>query len=115
MSNFICPMCQFEAPTMALNLSHLRLVHGSDPRFCVQCGVGGCPYTGKSFSALYSHIYRSHPDCGVIQKRVIHRNLENEPPASNDNPERPSDVLELLGWLIVSYSLLVDLNIRCCG
>ena len=96
MSSFICPMCQFEAPTMALNLSHLRLVHGSDPRFCVQCGVGGCPYTGKSFAALYSHIYRSHPDCGVIQKRDTRRSLENEP-LSNDDSERPSDVLELPG------------------
>ena len=67
-SCFICPICQFESPTIALNLSHLRLLHGNEPRFSVQCGVGGCVYTGRSFSALYSHIYRHHPDCGVIQK-----------------------------------------------
>ena len=81
---------------MALNLSHLRLVHGRDPRFCVQCGVGGCPYTGKSFAALYSHIYRSHPDCGVIQKRD-RGSFSKLLRVSNDDSERPSDVLELPG------------------
>ena len=35
------------------------------------CGVVwvGVPIlTGESFAALHSHIYWSHPDCGVIQK-----------------------------------------------
>ena len=62
-------MCPFQAPSMALNLSHLRIVHSSDSRFRAQCGIGGCTYTGRSFSSLYSHIYRKHPDSGVIQKR----------------------------------------------
>ena len=52
-----------------MNLSHLRLVHANEPRFVVQCGIGGCSYTARSFSAFYSHIYRKHPDSGVIQKR----------------------------------------------
>ena len=69
-TSYKCPMCQFDSPTLALNLSHLRLLHGSDPRFSVQCGVGGCSYTGTSSSALYSHIYRRHPKCGIIQKRA---------------------------------------------
>ena len=64
-----CPMCSFESPTLALGLSHLRLVHGSDPRFCVQCGIDGCSYTGRSFSALYSHIYRKHKESGIIRQR----------------------------------------------
>lgn len=57
---------------MALNLNHLRLVHGNDPRFRVQCGIDGCSYTGKSFSAFYSHIYRRHRDSGAIQRRIFH-------------------------------------------
>ena len=65
----ICPMCHFQTPTMALCLSHLRLVHASDPQFCVRCRIDGCTYSGKSFSALYSHIYRKHPQCGAIHKR----------------------------------------------
>ena len=32
--------------------------------------MGGCTYTGRSFSALYSHIYRKHSDVGVIQVAV---------------------------------------------
>ena len=53
----------------AMNLSHLCLVHSNDSGFCVQCGINGCSYTVKSFSAVYSHIYRIHLDSGVIQKR----------------------------------------------
>ena len=64
-----CAMCNFETPTLELCLSHLRLVHSNDPRFCAQCGIGGCSYTGRSFSALYSHIYRNHPESGVITRR----------------------------------------------
>ena len=66
--SYKCPMCQFETPTMALNLSHLRLLHSNDPRFRVQCSIGGCSYTGVSFSALYSHIYCRHPNSGIIEK-----------------------------------------------
>ena len=65
----LCPMCFVESPNLPMALSHLRLVHGNDPRFCVQCGIGGCSYTGRSFSALYSHIYRKRKGCGVIHKR----------------------------------------------
>lgn len=63
-------MCQFESPTIERSLSHLRLLHGSDPRFSVLCGIGGCSYTGESFSALYSHIYRNHGESGIIKKRT---------------------------------------------
>ena len=68
-SSVQCPMCDFEAPSIRQCLNHLRLVHSNDPRFCAQCGIGGCSYTGRSFSALYSHIYRRHPESGVIRKR----------------------------------------------
>lgn len=64
---FGCPMCPFEAPTVALLLSHLRLIHSSDPHFLVRCGVEeGCTYTARTFSALYSHVYRKHKLPGVI-------------------------------------------------
>jgi hypothetical protein len=42
-------------------------VHSNDANFSVVCGLGGCATTSKSFPALYSHIYRRHPD--VIKKR----------------------------------------------
>ena len=74
----LCPMCQFQSLTLALSLNHLRLVHGNDPCFSVRCGIGGCTYTGRSFSALYSHIYRRHSDVGVIQKRKVAVQLQEQ-------------------------------------
>ena len=64
-----CPLCGFQSLTLAQSLSHLRLLHRNDPRFSVRCGVSGCSYTGKSFSALYTHIYRNHAGVDIIQKR----------------------------------------------
>ena len=63
----LCPLCSFEAPSVSIVLSHLRTVHASDPNYCVACGLDGCAKTSKSFSALYSHVYRHHPD--FVQKR----------------------------------------------
>ena len=63
----LCPLCSFEAPSVSIVLSHLRTVHASEPNFCVACGLGGCAKTSKSFSSLYSHVYRLHPD--FVQKR----------------------------------------------
>ena len=74
----LCPMCHFETPSLELCLSHLRLVHSNDPRFSAQCGIGGCAYTGRSFSALYSHIYRSHPKSGVIRRRCCRQSEKDE-------------------------------------
>lgn len=59
-------MCSFEAPTLKLILSHLRTVHANDPNFSVLCGIDGCARSFKTFSAFYSHIYRSHKDCGIV-------------------------------------------------
>lgn len=64
-----CLMCPFEADTKSLVLSHLRLVHKNDPKFLAQCSVDGCTYTSRTFDALYSHIYRRHPECGIIQRK----------------------------------------------
>lgn len=63
----LCPLCTFEAPNVTIFLRHLRTVHSSDPHFIVTCGLDGCTTTSKSFSSLYSHIYRRHPD--FIKKR----------------------------------------------
>ena len=67
---FACPICAtFVAPSLPYLLSHLRLVHSHDPRFNVACGLNGCTYSARSFSALYSHIYRKHQASGAIQPR----------------------------------------------
>ena len=66
-----CPFsgCIFEAMSMSSILSHIRLVHASDPNFSVPCGIEGCCKTNNSFSALYQHIYKKHKNAGVIQAR----------------------------------------------
>lgn len=66
-----CPLCTFEARAIPVVLSHLRVVHSSDPRFNVACGINGCASTSKSFPALYSHIYRHHPDIIKNWKREV--------------------------------------------
>ena len=69
---FACPICAtFVAPSLPYLLSHLRLVHSHDPRFNVACGLDGCTYSARSFSALYSHIYRKHQTSGAIQPRHL--------------------------------------------
>lgn len=66
-----CPICvNFTAASIPLLLSHLRVVHSNEARFLMMCGIGGCSYTASSYSALYSHVYRNHPEAGVIKKRV---------------------------------------------
>lgn len=66
-----CPFsgCIFEAISMSSILSHIRLVHASDPNFSVPCGIDGCCKTSTSFSSLYQHIYKKHKNAGVIQSR----------------------------------------------
>ena len=76
-------MCVFEAPSVALLLSHLRLLHSNDPRFLVRCGIEpGCSYTARTFSALYSHVYRKHKQAGIISSRSS--NTGSEVLASNE-------------------------------
>lgn len=65
-----CPLCTFYALSIQLVLSHLRLVHSSDPNFNVMCGISGCCTTSKSFSALYQHVYKKHKDEGIIKSRT---------------------------------------------
>ncbi len=69
LENNYCPirMCNFKAVSKNSILHHLRTVHSSDPRFLVMCGINGCATTSKTFTALYSHIYRHHPE--IVRKR----------------------------------------------
>ena len=63
-----CPLCRtFSTSTYRLWLSHLGQVHRNDSSFRVMCGYEGCAETKRSYSSLYSHIYRKHPE--LIRKR----------------------------------------------
>ncbi len=71
-----CPMCSFECPSIAILLSHLRLVHSNDPRFLVCCGINSCTVTSRSFSSLYTHIYRHHPGAGIKRRSASSLSME---------------------------------------
>ena len=60
-----CPMCSFECLSVAILLSHLRLVHSSDPRFLVCCGIDSCTVTSRSFSSLYTHVF------AIIEEPIV--------------------------------------------
>ena len=108
-----CPLCGFQSQTLAQSLSHLRLLHRNDPRFSVRCGVSGCSYTGKSFSALYTHIYRNHPGAGIIQKQ----NPTNRDQSSVSVVSETESVPGMSGALSLDsqgmYIILADLHTAC--
>ena len=55
-----CPLCHYLCPSLALYISHLRLVHNGDPTFNVSCPIDCCEKPFSTFSAFNSHIYRDH-------------------------------------------------------
>ena len=55
-----CALCGFLSPSVALYVSHLRLVHSTDSTFHVSCNIAGCSQEFRSFSAFNSHVYRCH-------------------------------------------------------
>lgn len=63
-----CPLCHtFCTSDYRLWLSHLGQVHRNEPSFRVMYGYRGCAETKKSYSSLYSHVYRKHPE--LVRKR----------------------------------------------
>ena len=80
-------------------LSHLHAVHTSGPNFKVACGIGGCATTSRSFSALYSHMYRHHSE--IIRKRkepLADKTRSND---ESDGRELHSESGLLVLWLLV--------------
>ena len=92
-TSYKCPIsgCVFVGISMPIVISHLRLVHASDPNFSVPCGIEGCYTTFKSFSSFYQHIYRKHPDAGIIRARK-EQHLNVVHPAQPFSPVSPQVV-----------------------
>ena len=78
-----CPLCSYTAVTIQSILSHIRAFHSNDANFCVLCGIDGCATTSRSFSALYSHVYRHHRE--FIKKRGKYCNLSVVSDTSGSN------------------------------
>ena len=57
MENLKCQICPaFYTLTIAVMLSHLIRVHGSDPNFSVKCDVHGCQRTFRKPRSYQSHL-----------------------------------------------------------
>ena len=57
-----CSLCETRLPSLASYISHLRLVHATDPNFSIKCGINHCSSDFKSFGGFNSHVYRHHRD-----------------------------------------------------
>ena len=54
---FLCPYCcrQYAVPTESILLSHIRMVHSSDPDFKISCPADGCCRTFINFRTYQNH------------------------------------------------------------
>ena len=68
-----CSLCRSYFRDVPTWFSHIRLVHGNDPDFSMQCGIDGCSKVFKTFSGLNTHVYRHHRD-------IICKDPVNVPP-----------------------------------
>ena len=98
MESLKCQICPaFYTLTIAMMLSHLIRVHGSDPYFSVKCDVPGCQHTFRKPRSYQSHLRRQHGDFDLhapirvldgINEGAQRRDLEEE------DEEIPVDTLE---------------------
>ena len=72
----VCSLCPFRTGCVPELVSHIRLVHHSDPTFSLTCGIDECEKHLKKCSSFLSHVYRHHRQCIV---REVRRNNEDEP------------------------------------
>ena len=72
----VCSLCSFRTGCVPELVSHIRLVHFSDPTFSLTCGIDECEKHFKKCSSFLSHVYRHHRQCIV---REVRRKDEDEP------------------------------------
>ncbi|CAM1325909.1 Uncharacterised protein r2_g3484 [Pycnogonum litorale] len=60
MDEFPCTMCYYVAENHENLVNHLVRKHKHDSNFSMQCSIGGCMYTSKSWNAFKIHVSRKH-------------------------------------------------------
>ena len=78
-----CPLCHILSPTLKLYISHLRLVHQSDPGFKITCGIDSCKKKFTTFPAFNSHVYRCHRPAIGLKARFTDQEGDDTSPSSN--------------------------------
>ena len=58
---YLCPYCcgQYAVPSESILLSHIRMVHSSDPNFIIRCPADDCCRTFTNFRTYQNHC-RTH-------------------------------------------------------
>ena len=102
-----CPLCLYLSPSLALHISHLRLVHSCDPSFYILCDIDGCTEEFFAFSSFNSHAYRRHR---VALGLEVPRDRFS--PSSDEGHSSSAQLIEEEGYSIPTedYSLLTELE-----
>ena len=74
-------LCATRLPSLPSYISHLRLVHATDPNFSIKCGINNCLSNFKSFRGFNSHVYCHHHDALDLVTKSI--NTVNSGSAAN--------------------------------
>lgn len=86
-----CSLCATRLPSLVSYISHLRLVHATDPNFRVKCGINNCLSNFKSFGGFNSHVYRHHRDALGLVKSVQGQDF-NDDKAADDSHRNTADL-----------------------
>ena len=114
----VCSLCPFRTGCVPELVSHIRLVHHSDPTFSLTCGIDECEKHFKKCSSFLSHVYRHHRQCIV---REVRRNNEDEPQLECltlgepmlDSPTMPAPDAYALEIREESEPSLLDHTVKC--
>ena len=88
-----CPLCaEFQAPTIQLPLPHIRLVHSSQPGFCITCGLHGCQRTFRNMKTFTNHIYQFHLISRVAA--ISSQSTDSDNDSDDDEVESEYDSLQ---------------------
>ena len=85
-----CSLCATCLPSLPSYVSHLRLVHATDPNFSIKCGINNCLSNFKSFGGFNSHVYRHHRDALNLVNEPV--NAVNSGSAANFSPSNITDL-----------------------
>ncbi len=68
-----CLLCGVQVHSLSLLLTHIRLLHASEPApgFRVQCGLQQCPRTFTNFHTFRNHVYNRHGGADVMELEDI--------------------------------------------
>ena len=97
MENLKCQMCpSFYTLAIAVMLSHLISVHGSEPNFSVTCEVPGCQRTFRKPRSYQSHLRRLHITMDIMEDEIVNEESPYNKIVDRLKGKKKTDALFLL-------------------